>query len=457
ITSFQAAIYYYKEYNNQQQQSKQQQQQLAAPSAASQFHIAEASVRDDTHAIVDLEGAPSHTLPFMNVEPNSKREHQQLGTTAAAIKRHSTANNRDTNKNHNDHNSNIMKKQRDKESRARLQRDHSSSTTINNTNISINNHRHNLINTKSNEKQQHNIKTSATRVILDKNEFLIYNRCVQSYVSISLSAKNRPRVRTIAKDNEYDNSDGSHLSSLTSSSRRKLGHNKRRRVLETTQTTNSNINGRPVARAVRSPSPTILTNEHVHDYQDNIHEDNDDNDDSVYEENHGNLTRTSLRHSTQSPDTIDDHYYHRWSSVSVSGGLPQSRHPRSVPESADSLGSTATALSTTRQHQKRFINLTSATTTSEKNNMSNPIWQHILPAVMIQETELYANQSKVGVRLKGKQTGLYMCFNKRGKLHTRLNGTSVNCLFHQEPTDHTYVRFRSVYNETWLIGFDENT
>ncbi|KAI1303022.1 Fibroblast growth factor 17 [Halotydeus destructor] len=61
---------------------------------------------------------------------------------------------------------------------------------------------------------------------------------------------------------------------------------------------------------------------------------------------------------------------------------------------------------------------------------------------------------RLGVTLQAKRAGTYLCFNKRGKLVTRFSGSSVNCLFTEIAADNNYIRFESVLNPDWALGFN---
>lgn len=61
------------------------------------------------------------------------------------------------------------------------------------------------------------------------------------------------------------------------------------------------------------------------------------------------------------------------------------------------------------------------------------------------------------MRIFGEHTDLHLCFNHRGKLIARKNGTKRGCQFKEEYTEtRDYTMYRSTENTNWYLGFKKN-
>lgn len=75
-------------------------------------------------------------------------------------------------------------------------------------------------------------------------------------------------------------------------------------------------------------------------------------------------------------------------------------------------------------------------------------------SLMSLQTQTYGTH--IGTRILSKNAGVYLCFNKKGKLITRFNGNNIGCLFSEIPHASRYIKLNSLYNPDWFIGFNRN-
>ncbi|KAF6727070.1 Fibroblast growth factor 8 [Oryzias melastigma] len=70
-------------------------------------------------------------------------------------------------------------------------------------------------------------------------------------------------------------------------------------------------------------------------------------------------------------------------------------------------------------------------------------------AKLIVETDTFGSQ----VRIKGAQTGLYICMNKKGKLIGKKNGQSRDCIFTEIVLENNYTALRNAHYSDWYMAF----
>ncbi|KAG2465465.1 FGF18 factor, partial [Polypterus senegalus] len=70
-------------------------------------------------------------------------------------------------------------------------------------------------------------------------------------------------------------------------------------------------------------------------------------------------------------------------------------------------------------------------------------------ALLIVETESFGSR----IRIKGNETGYYICMNKRGKIIGKLNGRSQECVFVEEVLENNYTALVSAKYKGWYLGF----
>ncbi|KAJ6658596.1 hypothetical protein lerEdw1_019984 [Lerista edwardsae] len=57
------------------------------------------------------------------------------------------------------------------------------------------------------------------------------------------------------------------------------------------------------------------------------------------------------------------------------------------------------------------------------------------------------------VRIRGQETGLYLCMAKQGRVLAKLHGRSRACVFVEELLENSYTAFRSAKRPGWYLGF----
>uniref|UniRef100_A0A674BQR4 Fibroblast growth factor n=1 Tax=Salmo trutta TaxID=8032 RepID=A0A674BQR4_SALTR len=70
-------------------------------------------------------------------------------------------------------------------------------------------------------------------------------------------------------------------------------------------------------------------------------------------------------------------------------------------------------------------------------------------AKLVVETDTFGSR----VRIKGAETGLYICMNKRGKLIGKRNGQGHDCIFSEIVLENNYTALRNARYEGWYMGF----
>jgi len=58
------------------------------------------------------------------------------------------------------------------------------------------------------------------------------------------------------------------------------------------------------------------------------------------------------------------------------------------------------------------------------------------------------------VRILGDISGVFLCFNRKGRLVTRWNGNNIRCTFSEVVTDNKRLKLQSLFNPEWFIGFN---
>nr|XP_005278483.1 fibroblast growth factor 18-like isoform X1 [Chrysemys picta bellii] len=57
------------------------------------------------------------------------------------------------------------------------------------------------------------------------------------------------------------------------------------------------------------------------------------------------------------------------------------------------------------------------------------------------------------VRIKGKETGYYVCMDRRGKVLGKLDGRSQGCVFVEEVLENNFTAFMLAGHRDWFLGF----
>ncbi|XP_077586121.1 LOW QUALITY PROTEIN: fibroblast growth factor 8 [Stigmatopora nigra] len=70
-------------------------------------------------------------------------------------------------------------------------------------------------------------------------------------------------------------------------------------------------------------------------------------------------------------------------------------------------------------------------------------------AKLIVETDTFGSR----VRIKGAETSLYICMNKRGKLIGKKNGLRRDCIFTEIVLENNYTALRNARYEGWYMAF----
>ncbi|CAM5110594.1 unnamed protein product [Eretmochelys imbricata] len=70
-------------------------------------------------------------------------------------------------------------------------------------------------------------------------------------------------------------------------------------------------------------------------------------------------------------------------------------------------------------------------------------------ALLAMESDTFGSH----VRIKGKETGYYVCMDRRGKVLGKLDGQSRGCVFVEEVLENNYTAFMSAWHRGWYLGF----
>ncbi|XP_055447558.1 fibroblast growth factor 8 isoform X1 [Psammomys obesus] len=70
-------------------------------------------------------------------------------------------------------------------------------------------------------------------------------------------------------------------------------------------------------------------------------------------------------------------------------------------------------------------------------------------AKLIVETDTFGSR----VRVRGAETGLYICMNKKGKLIAKSNGKGKDCVFTEIVLENNYTALRNAKYEGWYMAF----
>ncbi|XP_018606247.1 fibroblast growth factor 8 [Scleropages formosus] len=70
-------------------------------------------------------------------------------------------------------------------------------------------------------------------------------------------------------------------------------------------------------------------------------------------------------------------------------------------------------------------------------------------AKLIVETDTFGSR----VRIKGAETGYYICMNKRGKLIGKTNGQGKDCVFTEIVLENNYTALQNAKYEGWYMAF----
>ncbi|XP_052469848.1 fibroblast growth factor 8 isoform X2 [Carassius gibelio] len=70
-------------------------------------------------------------------------------------------------------------------------------------------------------------------------------------------------------------------------------------------------------------------------------------------------------------------------------------------------------------------------------------------AKLIVETDTFGSR----VRIKGAETGFYICMNRRGKLIGKRNGQGKDCIFSEIVLENNYTALQNVKYEGWYMAF----
>nr|XP_006012032.1 PREDICTED: fibroblast growth factor 18-like [Latimeria chalumnae] len=71
-------------------------------------------------------------------------------------------------------------------------------------------------------------------------------------------------------------------------------------------------------------------------------------------------------------------------------------------------------------------------------------------ALLVVETDTFGSH----VRIKGKETGYYICMNKRGKIIGKVSGINRECVFVEEVLENNYTALVSAKYRGWYLGFN---
>uniref|UniRef100_A0A672IFC5 Fibroblast growth factor n=1 Tax=Salarias fasciatus TaxID=181472 RepID=A0A672IFC5_SALFA len=70
-------------------------------------------------------------------------------------------------------------------------------------------------------------------------------------------------------------------------------------------------------------------------------------------------------------------------------------------------------------------------------------------AKLLVETDTFGSR----VRIKGAETGFYICMNKKGKLIGKTNGLGRDCIFTEIVLENNYTALRNARYEGWYMAF----
>ncbi|XP_074141333.1 fibroblast growth factor 8 isoform X2 [Sminthopsis crassicaudata] len=70
-------------------------------------------------------------------------------------------------------------------------------------------------------------------------------------------------------------------------------------------------------------------------------------------------------------------------------------------------------------------------------------------AKLIVETDTFGSR----VRVRGAETGLYICMNKKGKLIAKGNGKGKDCVFTEIVLENNYTALQNAKYEGWYMAF----
>ncbi|KAK5853462.1 hypothetical protein PBY51_014611 [Eleginops maclovinus] len=70
-------------------------------------------------------------------------------------------------------------------------------------------------------------------------------------------------------------------------------------------------------------------------------------------------------------------------------------------------------------------------------------------AKLVVETDTFGSR----VRIKGAETGFYICMNKRGKLIGKNSGQGRDCIFTEIVLENNYTALRNARYESWYMAF----
>ncbi|XP_026517467.1 fibroblast growth factor 18-like, partial [Terrapene carolina triunguis] len=73
----------------------------------------------------------------------------------------------------------------------------------------------------------------------------------------------------------------------------------------------------------------------------------------------------------------------------------------------------------------------------------------LLAALLAVESDTFGSH----VRIKGKETGYYVCMDRRGKVLGKLDGRSRGCVFVEEVLENNFTAFMSAGHRGWFLGF----
>ncbi|KAI4899485.1 hypothetical protein NFI96_007754 [Prochilodus magdalenae] len=70
-------------------------------------------------------------------------------------------------------------------------------------------------------------------------------------------------------------------------------------------------------------------------------------------------------------------------------------------------------------------------------------------------TRLYVETDTFGsrVRIKGAESGRYLCMNRRGKLVGKVTGKGMDCIFTEIVLENNYTAFQNAKYEGWYVAF----
>ncbi|KAJ8281088.1 hypothetical protein GJAV_G00063360 [Gymnothorax javanicus] len=71
-------------------------------------------------------------------------------------------------------------------------------------------------------------------------------------------------------------------------------------------------------------------------------------------------------------------------------------------------------------------------------------------ALLVVETETFGSH----IRIRGKESGHYICMNKNGKVIGKLNGGGQECVFVEEFLENNYTALVSAQYKGWYLGFN---